>query len=92
MTVITQEMGLKTEKQMRTYEKIIREIQNFMMNIIYENYEQRFERKMSETSIGDNNENVKNHNNGNTRDDNDIIMENNEGNNIENVEEQRNDE
>ncbi|CAB4431864.1 unnamed protein product [Rhizophagus irregularis] len=64
MTVITQEMGLKTEKQMRTYEKIIREIQNFMMNIIYENYEQRFERKMSETSIGDNNENVKNHNNG----------------------------
>ncbi|CAB4385665.1 unnamed protein product [Rhizophagus irregularis] len=47
---------------------------------------------MSETSIEDNDKNAKNHNNGNTRDDNDVVMENNEGNNIENVEEQKNDE
>ncbi|EXX63841.1 uncharacterized protein OCT59_011084 [Rhizophagus irregularis] len=73
--VITQEMELKTEKQRRTYERIIRELQNFMIDTIYENYEQRFERKMSKVNIEDDNESVKNHNDGDIRNDNDIIIE-----------------
>ncbi|CAB4424031.1 unnamed protein product [Rhizophagus irregularis] len=40
--VITQEIGLETKEQISTYERIIRELQNFMTNTIYENYEKRF--------------------------------------------------
>ncbi|CAG8730354.1 15034_t:CDS:2 [Rhizophagus irregularis] len=61
--VITQEMELKTEKQRRTYERIIRELQNFMIDTIYENYEQRFERKMSKVNIEDDNESKNNEDN-----------------------------
>ncbi|RGB29278.1 hypothetical protein C1646_766759 [Rhizophagus diaphanus] len=76
--LITQEIELKTERQIKTYEKIVRELQNFIIDIVNENYEQRFEREMSEISIKDNNE--KDHDNSDIRDDNDIVIENNEKN------------
>ncbi|RGB22719.1 hypothetical protein C1646_775654 [Rhizophagus diaphanus] len=79
--LITQVIGLKTD------EKMIRELQNFVTDIVYENYEQRFEREMSEISIRDNNENVEDHNKDDIRNDNDVVMEDNESNNIENIEE-----
>ena len=87
--LITQEIELKTEEQIRIYEKIIRELQNFVTDIIYENYEERLEKGMSGMTIM---KTLKNHNDDNIRNDNDIVMGNNESNNIENMEEQRNDE
>jgi hypothetical protein len=36
-----------------------KEVQNFMTVIVYENYEERFKRKISEISVEDNNKNEK---------------------------------